>query len=164
MGGEAQQLTKIKQGVSGHEWSPDGKRLLLSIRDPKPEELTKDKKDDKKAKPFVVDRLQFKRDYKGYLDRYRTHLYTFVPGDSTAVQITSGDYDDLSPVWKSDGTSIAFVSNRTNNPDGNSNSDIWIVSTDNTDKGKTLLQLTKTPTLIHHQNGVPMEVILPTQL
>ena len=142
-GGESQQLTKVIQGVSGHEWSPDGKRLLLSIRDPKPEELTKDKKDDKKAKPFIIDRLQFKRDYKGYLDRYRTHLYTYVPGDSTAIQITSGDFDDRSPVWKPDGKSIAFVSNRTDNPDGNNNSDIWIVSADNTDKGQTLLQVTK---------------------
>jgi dipeptidyl aminopeptidase/acylaminoacyl peptidase len=142
-GGEAQQLTKVIQGVSGHEWSPDGSRLLLQIRDPKPEELTKDKEDDKKAKPFVVDRLQFKRDYQGYLNRYRTHLYTYTPGDTAAIQITSGDYDDQSPVWSPDGKSIAFVSNRTDNPDGNSNSDIWIVSADNSDKGQTLLQVTK---------------------
>jgi dipeptidyl aminopeptidase/acylaminoacyl peptidase len=143
MGGEAQQLTKIVQGVSGHEWSPDGSRLLLRIRDPKPEELTKDKSDDKKPKPYVIDRLQFKRDYQGYLNSYRTHLYTYVPGDSAAVQITSGDYDDSSPVWKPNGTAIAFVSNRSDNPDGNSNSDIWIVAADNTDKGQTLIQVTK---------------------
>ncbi|MEP1097108.1 MAG: S9 family peptidase [Cyclobacteriaceae bacterium] len=142
-GGEAEQLTNIMQGVSGHEWSPDGKKLLLSIRDPKPEELTKDKEDDKKPKPFIVDRLQFKRDYAGYLNRYRTHLYVYTPGDSTAIQITSGDYDDSSPVWKPDGTAIAFVSNRSENPDGNANSDIWIVSANNTDKGQTLLQVTQ---------------------
>lgn len=144
-GGDAQQLTKIKQGVSGYEWAPDGKRLLLSIKDPKPEELTADKEDDKKAKPVVIDRLQFKKDYEGYLDRYRTHLYIFTPGDSIPVQITSGDFDDKSPVWSPDGKSIAFVSNRTANQDGNSNTDIWIVSPDNKDKGKTLLQVTTNP-------------------
>jgi len=142
LGGEAEQLTKIKQGVSGYEWSPDGKRLVLLIRDPKPEELTKDKEDDKKPKPKVIDRLQFKQDYVGYLDRYRTHLYTFVPGDTTAVQITSGDFDDSSPVWRPDGKAIAFVSNRSDNPDGNDNSDIWIVEADNTDKGQNLSRVT----------------------
>lgn len=141
-GGEAEQLTRIIQGVSGHEWSPDGKKLLLRIRDPKPEELTKDKEDDKKPKPYIVDRLQFKRDYAGYLNRYRTHLYVYTPGDSAAVQLTSGDFDDSSPTWKPDGSAIAFVSNRTEEPDGNSNSDIWVVSANNTDKGKTLLQVT----------------------
>jgi dipeptidyl aminopeptidase/acylaminoacyl peptidase len=143
--GDAQQLTKIKQGVGGHEWAPDGKRLLLSIKDPKPEELTEDKEDDKKEKPVVIDRLQFKRDYEGYLDRHRTHLYIYTPGDSIPVQITSGDFDDKSPTWSPDGKSIAFVSNRTDNPDGNSNTDIWIVSSNNLDKGKTLQQVTTNP-------------------
>ena len=141
-GGDAQQITKIKQGVAGYEWAPDGKRILLSIKDPKPEELTEDKEDDKKAKPSVIDRLQFKRDYAGYLNRYRTHLYIFTPGDSIPIQITSGDFDDNNPAWSPDGKSIAFISNRTENPDGNSNTDIWIVLADNLDKGKTLQQVT----------------------
>lgn len=145
LGGEAQQLTNIKQGVSGHAWSPDGQRLLLSIKDPRPEELTDDKEDDKKAKPVVVDRLQFKKDEEGYLDRHRTHLYLFMPGDTAAVQITSGDFDDTDPVWSPDGKSVAFVSNRTQNPDGNNNTDIWIVAADNTDKGRTLRQVTHNP-------------------
>ncbi|MFT5941417.1 MAG: dipeptidyl aminopeptidase/acylaminoacyl peptidase [Sediminicola sp.] len=141
-GGEAEQLTKTLQGVSSHEWSPKGKQLLLSIKDPKPEELTKDKEDDKKPKPYVVDRLQFKQDYQGYLDRYRTHLYTMILGDSIPRQLTSGDFDDEDPVWSPDGTQIAFTSNRSDNPDGNSNNDIWIVNANNTNKGKSLKQVT----------------------
>jgi hypothetical protein len=74
-----------------------GNKLLLVITDPKPEELTADKEDDKKAKPFVIDRRQFKQDYVGYLDRYRKHLYTLVPGDSIPTQLTWGDYDDSDP-------------------------------------------------------------------
>lgn len=144
LGGEAQQLTWVKQGVSGYEWSPEGKRLLLSITDPKPWELTEDKKDDKKPRPLVVDRLQFKQDYKGYLDRYRTHLYIFEVGSKEPPrQITSGDFDDSNPAWSPDGKRVAFVSNRTAEPDGNPNTDIWIVSADNTDQGATMLQVTK---------------------
>ena len=142
MGGEALKITSIKQGISGYEWSPDGKKLLLLIKDSKPEELTKDTEDDEKPKPYVIDRLQFKRDYEGYLDRRRTHLYTFVPGDTSATQITSGDFDDSNPTWSPDGKKIAFVSNRTANPDGNTNTDIWTVAADNTEMGKNLVKVT----------------------
>ena len=139
LGGDAQPLTDIKQGVSSYAWNPDGTRLLLTIRDPEPDDED-DEKD--KPKPWVIDRLQFKRDYAGYLDARRSHLYVFTPGDTAATQITSGPYDDSQAAWSPDGTRIAFVSNRTDEPDGNRNTDIWIVSADNTDRGQTLLQVT----------------------
>ncbi len=85
LGGDAEALTKIAQGVVAHEWSPVGNKLMLILTDPKPEELTADKEDDKKAKPFVIDRRQFKQDYVGYLDRYRKHIYTLVPGDTDTL-------------------------------------------------------------------------------
>ena len=145
LGGEAQKMTSIKQGVSGYEWSPDGSRLLLIVKDPKPTDLTPDKKDDKKPTPHVIDRIHFKQDYSGYLDNRRTHLYVFTPGDTTAIQITSGPYDDSSPKWSPDGKSVAFVSNRSANPDLSYDSNIWIVAADNKDKGASPRQLTTNP-------------------
>ncbi len=143
LGGEAQQLTHVKQGVSGYKWSPDGKRLLLSIRDEDPDAVKEGKK--KKPKPWVITRLQFKRDYVGYLNDLKMHMYVQNVGDTVLTQITSGNYDENSPVWSPDGKRVAFVSNRTEDPDANSNRDIWIVSADNPDKGKTLLQVTTNP-------------------
>lgn len=140
LGGEAQQVTKTKQGVSNYAWSPDGKKLLLILKDPKPSDLTKDTKDDKKPLPHVIDRIHFKQDYIGYLDRRRNHIYIQTLGDSAAIQITSGDYDDSQPVWSPDGKSIAFVSNRSENPDLSYDSNIWIISADA--KNKTLKQVT----------------------
>ncbi|WP_250629689.1 S9 family peptidase [Aureibaculum algae] len=142
LGGDAEQITNIKQGIQGYEWSPDGKTFLLSIKDAKPEELTEDKKDDEKPKPIVIDRLQFKRDYVGYLDRFRVHLYSLNIGDSIPSQLTFGDFDDLNPTWNPNGSQIAFQSNRTENPDGNSNTDIWIVSSKNSSDDKNLIQVT----------------------
>ena len=144
-GGEARQLTEVKQGISGYSWSPDGKNLLLSIRDPKPEDLDKEKKKEKKPEPWVIDRLQFKRDNIGYLDDRHTHLYVYNIAAKSLTQITSGEYDERQAVWSPDGTRIAFVSNRTKDPDANGNTDIWIVGADNPDKGNTLIQATKNP-------------------
>ncbi|MDP6416174.1 MAG: S9 family peptidase, partial [Gammaproteobacteria bacterium] len=98
-GGEAQQLTEIEQGVNGYAWSPDSRRLALLIRDPEDED---EEGSEDKEEPWVIDRLQFKRDYAGYLDRRRTHLYVFdlASDDKThARQITSGDYDDSQFAW-----------------------------------------------------------------
>jgi dipeptidyl aminopeptidase/acylaminoacyl peptidase len=156
LGGEAEKLTDTIQDVEDFLWSPDGRRLALILRDPSPEELeeakdkAKDKDDDsaektkkKKAdKPWVIDRLQFKEDTRGYLDRRRTHIYVFDLAAKTVTQITSGDFDDDEAAWSPDGKSIAFTSNRSiPDPDATYNTDIWVVAADNIDKGAHLTKI-----------------------
>ena len=165
LGGEAERLTDTPQDVEDFAWSPDSRQLVLILRDASPEELeaakeNKDKpamtpgassepdaKEKKKVqKPWVIDRLQFKLDEVGYLDRRRTHLYVFDLAAKSLTQITSGDFDDSEPAWSPDSKSLAFTSNRsTPDPDATYNSDIWVVAADNSDKGAHLTQITTNP-------------------
>ena len=122
-GGDAQQLTTFKQGVESYDWSPDGKQMLLLVNDPTPADL--DEEERPNPRPYVIDRLQFKEDYVGYLDRYRTHVHVVDVASKMTRQVTFGDYDDSQPTWSPDSKYIAFVSNRTEFPDRNRNTDIW---------------------------------------
>ena len=169
-GGEAQRLTDTIQSVEDFAWSPDSRRLVLILRDPTPEELEaaqkkkarsaavsspdaaaapdSDETDSEKEskRPWVIDRLQFKQDEIGYLDRRRTHLYVFDVDTKSLTQVTSGDSDDSEPAWSPDSKTIAFTSNRsTPDPDATYNSDIWTVSASNAEKNAHLTQVTTNP-------------------
>jgi dipeptidyl aminopeptidase/acylaminoacyl peptidase len=133
-GGEAFKLTAFKADVSDLAWSPDGKRLALVVGDADPD----DEEDEEKAggegegaaktpKPIVIRRLEFKADGEGYLRELRQHLYVFDVEKKTSEPITTGPYDDFDPVWSPDGRFLAFTSNRTENPDANDNTDVFIV-------------------------------------
>jgi dipeptidyl aminopeptidase/acylaminoacyl peptidase len=162
-GGEAQRLTDLVPYLIDFAWSPDGHKMVLLLKDPKPEDLEaanhkshdaseasaseeNSSEDKKSTKPWVIDRLQFKLDEVGYLDRRRAHLYVFDLAKKSLTQITSGDYDDSEPAWSPDSKLLAFTSNRsTPDPDATYNTDIWTVVANNTDKGAHLTQVTTNP-------------------
>lgn len=144
-GGEAVQFTNVPQGVNSYRWSPDGTKMALVVKDAKPLTNAPDENSsNEKLEPFVIDRLQFKKDYVGYLDRRRTHIY-IKNGNEKPIQITFGDYDDSDPQWNPDNKLIAFVSKREGDPDANNNSDIWLVDSSDDKKNRELKKLTINP-------------------
>jgi dipeptidyl aminopeptidase/acylaminoacyl peptidase len=128
-GGEAQELTGIKGGVSEFTWSPDSKRLLLVVNDPDPNSEP-EKKDGWKRKtplPIVIDRYHFKQDRQGYLRDLHSHLTIFDVDGRTAEPLTTGRFDEERASWSPDGRAIAFVSNRSADPDRNENTNVYVM-------------------------------------
>jgi len=127
-GGDAQQLTDYKTGASAIAWSPDSTKLALLVSDPDPDDPNPDADaKDKKPKPHVITRLQFMRDGEGYLNDVKRHVHVLDVATKKDVQITSDKFDDGAPVWSPDGSAIAFSANRTDHPDANDNTDVFIV-------------------------------------
>lgn len=131
-GGEARAYTDVTQGVNSFEWAPDSQRMVLLIQDEsdndKADRAAKEKGEEPDEHPYVIDRLQFKEDGVGYLGRTYTHLYVITGREADPVQLTFGQRDDSEPDWSPDGSEIAYVSNHTDEPDSNYNSDIFVVS------------------------------------
>ncbi|MES1976089.1 MAG: S9 family peptidase [Pseudomonadota bacterium] len=85
-------------------------------------------KDDKekKPKPIVIDRFQFKQDIDGYLGKQRQRLWLYDLATRTARRLTTGDYDEALPAWSPDGKAIAFTSKRMPDPDRSYDSNLFV--------------------------------------
>ncbi|MEN6434829.1 MAG: hypothetical protein ABFD58_03330, partial [Anaerolineaceae bacterium] len=122
-GGEARPLQDVAAEIGAPSWSPDGKYLLCMVRKIDQEDLEREKDEEKKKLGVVYrhyDRLFYKLDGEGYLPHERWHLWKFDAKTGKGTQLTDHKvYDEQQPSWSPDGKNIVFLSNRTDDPDGN---------------------------------------------
>jgi len=120
-GGEARPLTTIEGTITEYAWSPDGRRIVCAVRKTDPEKLEA-QKDGQKKKLGVVsrhyERVFYKLDDYGYLPKERLHLWSVNAHSGRAKQLTDHPvFDEQNPTWSPDGEWLAFISNRSENPD-----------------------------------------------
>lgn len=110
-GGEAQQVSHLKHGVSSLLWSPDGLTLLVKSSVDMSENDEDDTGDIDKKQPqeLVVDRIRMKSDSGGLWNGRRTHLFRVPIEGGEAIPVTTGHYDVGDYAWLPDGESIAWI-------------------------------------------------------
>ena len=144
-GGEAYQLTNIGGEINLIGWSPNGRKLLCTVRKTDAEVLEREQDEQKKKLGVVArhyDRLFYKLDGYGFLPHERTHIWLMDVRTGKGKQLTDSPvFDETFPTFSPDGKSIAFTSNRSDEPDAYPDrDDIFVITTD----GKKTRKL-KTP-------------------
>ena len=129
LGGEPEQFTELTgHSIEDYAWSPDSKRLLLTLQ-PKDEPDAEEGKPPAPPKPVVIDRYHFKQDVQGYLrNDERDTLYLYDIATKKLDKLTSDkNVDEGNPLWSPDGAWVAYVSNHDDDPDRTENSDVFVV-------------------------------------
>jgi dipeptidyl aminopeptidase/acylaminoacyl peptidase len=109
-------------------WSPDASRLALVVATG----LTEPAPSDPKAgnAPRVITGAFNRLDGGGFLEGH-THLFVYDPADQSVRQITRGNYNHVNPSWSPDGSTIAYVTDRSRQRhDTLGRGEIWKVSID----------------------------------
>jgi dipeptidyl aminopeptidase/acylaminoacyl peptidase len=117
--GATSQITRVQESPGDIQWSPDGTRILYGAnvrqatdpawrvdlpRAPEGARWT--------GAPVIEDRIHFRRDGQGWLQRTDRHLFVVDADGGTSVRITDGEWNHGSGRWMPDGRTVVFQSLR----------------------------------------------------
>ncbi len=110
-------ITHVENSPGNVQWSPDGRHIAFTMSvdsdNPWPISLPGRPEDAKWTEaPKVVDRLQYRRDRRGYIDEGYSHLFVVPADGGTPRQLTDGDWNHNGVAWTPDGEEILFTSLR----------------------------------------------------
>ena len=134
--GEAWRVTDLPRGVTGFEWSPDGRRMAIlspsagATRDEDRRRRGLDRKpaDDKPASDYrYVDRLSFIFNGRGFVYDSRPQLWVVDIDSGDARRLTNVDWAVDMPAWSPDGTRIAYCTNERPDADFDPRTHVYVV-------------------------------------
>ncbi len=134
-GGDARQVTDREEGVRDFDFGPAGERVVVDARDPTDDQQAY-LEDRREGGPVEVERLQHKANGVGWLDDVTAYLFV-VDCETRESHRLDGAYGagslephlGLQPAWGPHDR-IAFLSNRTDEPDDSSVYDVFAVDPD----------------------------------
>lgn len=147
-GGEAQQFTEFKGRLSGYDWSPDSKKLLVTIADPDPNNPDEASGGGRGVagganapapKPIVIDRYKFKQDVQGYLTQPAPRVYLYDIATKKLEVLIESSMEAAAPSWSPDGTRVAFLARSGKDADRYNTSNVFVIDAK---PGATAKQLT----------------------